>query len=564
MATEKFKTFMNSGYYEIPKYQRGFSWEIENINDLFNDINEALETNSNHFIGTIVLSKNEKDEEKYYLVDGQQRVTAITMIINSLIDYLNEDDKKFYKRQYIKNEDCYKLIPQNRDKKFYFDLLENELNGTKPESKSQRLLLLINNEIKNRVENISNKKNFLKNIENLEIVKFIEKSEGDAIRIFQTVNDRGKLLSNMEKAKSLLIYFSNRYLKGKLDQSINEKFGEIFEFFDDIKELAEKNKIKLIAGKEFNEDNIMRYHFITFSNINYDATAEYVLEYLKNKLSGYRNNNTKKLKGFILQYHISLYSFFKSFKNLIEKANENEKYYKLFSILGISSTLYPLLVKLNKYDMLDKVISTNNYSLLDIIELIDVRVYKTRGTDPRSQISAFSYDIKATTKIKEIADWLIEYNKNWMTGDQFLLQLKGDIYRNQALVFMFVNLCEKIRDKKFSIDELREISEKKPTIDHILPQTPKFSRPHYFGFNSKLDYLEYEHTLGNLTLLEERYNKHLQNKNPTEKSNIYSRSIFDITQKVSAKIKTVGNFTKKELAKRTNDLVEKISQRWWC
>ena len=145
MATEKFKTFMNSGYYEIPKYQRGFSWEIENINDLFNDINEALETNSNHFIGTIVLSKNEKDEEKYYLVDGQQRVTAITMIINSLIDYLNEDDKKFYKRQYIKNEDCYKLIPQNRDKKFYFDLLENELNGTKPESKSQRLLLLINN-----------------------------------------------------------------------------------------------------------------------------------------------------------------------------------------------------------------------------------------------------------------------------------------------------------------------------------------------------------------------------------------------------------------------------------
>ena len=37
-------------------------------------------------------------------------------------------------------------------------------------------------------------------------VKIIENSEGDAIRIFQTVNDRGKPLSNMEKAKSLLIY----------------------------------------------------------------------------------------------------------------------------------------------------------------------------------------------------------------------------------------------------------------------------------------------------------------------------------------------------------------------
>ena len=83
-------------------------------------------------------------------------------------------------------------------------------------------------------------------------MEFIEDSEGDAIRIFQTVNDRGKLLSNMEKAKSLLIYFSNRYLNKKLDDKINDLFGEIFDIYDDIKNLGEELGINPIKNIDFN------------------------------------------------------------------------------------------------------------------------------------------------------------------------------------------------------------------------------------------------------------------------------------------------------------------------
>jgi len=103
-------------------------------------------------------------------------------------------------------------------------------------------------------------------------MEFIESSEGDAIRIFQTVNDRGKPLSNMEKAKSLLIYFSNRYLEKRLDDQINDVFGEIFEMYDEIKGLGEELQINLISNKDFNEDSIMRYHFVSFSEEDYDAT----------------------------------------------------------------------------------------------------------------------------------------------------------------------------------------------------------------------------------------------------------------------------------------------------
>lgn len=55
MANSKIQDFFNRKFFEIPKYQKGFAWNKENIRDLFNDIREAEEVNSSHYIGTVVL-----------------------------------------------------------------------------------------------------------------------------------------------------------------------------------------------------------------------------------------------------------------------------------------------------------------------------------------------------------------------------------------------------------------------------------------------------------------------------------------------------------------------------
>jgi len=105
-------------------------------------------------------------------------------------------------------------------------------------------------------------------IEQLEVMEFVENSEGDAIRIFQTVNDRGKPLSNMEKAKSLLIYFSNRYLNKKLDNTINDHFSDIFEIYDRIyiKDYGDgKQKRMYYTDKELSELNIDKKDFDTLA-----------------------------------------------------------------------------------------------------------------------------------------------------------------------------------------------------------------------------------------------------------------------------------------------------------
>lgn len=567
MASIKIKDFFNGRFFEIPKYQRGYAWEIQNIRELFEDVVESIESNSNHYIGTIVLSKSEDDDEKFYVVDGQQRITTTTLIISALIKKLTEKDQAYYERFYLKEDERYRLTPLNRDCKFLTDLLDSKVG--EPQNKSQRYLKEAYEEIKFKVEKIDDKLKFLKSVEKLEVMEFVENSEGDAIRIFQTVNDRGKPLSNMEKAKSLLIYFSNRYLDKKLDNQINDCFSDIFEIYDDIKHLGEELNITLIKNKEFNEDNLMRYHFVSYSDENYDPTASYVLQFLKNKLTNFRNTSTtenyQEIEDFINSYTESLKSFFENCKNVIERAKTEPKYFKLFVVLNLSATLYPLIVKLESLKLLDKNLETKNYekfTFYDLIELIEVRVYKTRATDPKADISRLVFDIDKKSPI-DIQNWLLWFNGRWMSKEEFQSRMYGWIFGNRALNHIFINYSESLQKKEYKISELIAISNKNPNIEHILAQTPTFA-PRALGFKNKEDFIDFEHNLGNLTILERSLNSSIQNKSAIDKVEAYGKSTFIMTKMIGSEIDTKKAFTKNELNERTKLIAEYCLERWWC
>lgn len=568
MSSIKIKDFFNGRYFEIPKYQRGFAWERQNIRDLFDDVIESIESKSNHYIGTIVLSKSDEDDELFYVVDGQQRITTITLIINALISNLAKKDSHFYHRFYIKESNRYRLTPLGRDNAFFTNVLQKKT--VIPQNKSQRYLQEAIEEITFKMDAISDKLKFLKSIEKLEIMEFVENSEGDAIRIFQTVNDRGKPLSNMEKAKSLLIYFSNRYLGKKLDRGINDCFSDIFEIYDDIKVMGEELNITLIKNKDFDEDNLMRYHFVSYSSENYDPTAAYVLKYLKTKLSGLRTgaskNNFEEMEKFIQDYTCSLKEFFQSCKNVITRAKSDAKYFKLFSMLNLSATIYPLITKLEMLGHLEFNLSTpgkENHKFIDLIELIDVRIYKTRGTDPKADIALFTSGLSDKSTTKEIEDWLLWFNNRWMTKQEFQSNLYGSIYGNRALVHMFVCYCESLHKKEYNVSELNAIVAKVPTIEHILSQTPNFS-PKAYGFKNDDDYTEHEDTMGNLTIFERNFNSQAQNKSIIEKVTIYGKSCFRMTKKVSSDIDSAKQFKKKDIQTRTEQLASFCMERWWC
>ncbi|WP_296112674.1 DUF262 domain-containing protein [uncultured Anaerococcus sp.] len=65
-------------YYNIPIYQRNYSWGYDNIETFFNDVNNEKE---GYYIGNLLITPNEKDKRAYDVVDGQQRLTTIVLML---------------------------------------------------------------------------------------------------------------------------------------------------------------------------------------------------------------------------------------------------------------------------------------------------------------------------------------------------------------------------------------------------------------------------------------------------------------------------------------------------
>lgn len=96
MKTTIKEIFQAEGY-SIPNYQRDYAWKDKNFKDLWEDLEEAIEYNKKgqgHFIGIMVVAKNEDNKKLYDIIDGQQRTTTIFMLLHVLANEQNEKDKQ--------------------------------------------------------------------------------------------------------------------------------------------------------------------------------------------------------------------------------------------------------------------------------------------------------------------------------------------------------------------------------------------------------------------------------------------------------------------------------------
>ncbi|WP_041279007.1 DUF262 domain-containing protein [Desulfotalea psychrophila] len=559
--------FFTRKFLHVPKYQRSYAWEKHNVRELYEDIQESYETNSTHYIGTVVLARTE-NKDIFNIVDGQQRITTIIMFINAIIDSLEDDqDKEYYKRFYIKSKDQYKLTPLERDVGFFNSILDGNCS-TDPHSKSQRYLLDAYTEIVNIIEQLIDKPTeFLKAIEDLYILEFIESNESDAIRIFQTVNDRGKELSRMDKMKSLLFYFSNKYLNEKYDDEINNTFGEIFELYDNIKLIGEEQNINIINSRLFTEDDLLRQHHICFSEESYDPTAQQVMDNVKLTLVNFRKSGeTKKLDNFITTYIKSLLEYIRAFKRVVSRTLTDERYYKLFSILGLSAVYYPVITQLENSGFLGMNLPSKSITVVEMVEIIDVRVFKVRDYAGKKRVAEFAYNlIHEKWKIEDIEEHLLWFNSFEISNDRFKDYLSDyDYYKQTGLLrLLFLDYCERLNKKQYSLIELQKIMGNDPTIEHILSQTPKF-KPRSFGFKNGEDFDEYKNMIGNLSLLEKKINSSIKNSDLSDKVNGYSKSKFKMTQQLATLLSQTKSFKKKTLRERSVLLVEDFATRWWA
>ena len=410
-------------------------------------------------------------------------------------------------------------------------------------------------------------------IKNLEVIQFDAKDTGRAIRMFQTINDRGLPLSTMDKAKALLVFYSNRYLSGELDSNISNYFGQCFDAFDVMREFVRQPEFRInnIARKTFSEDDLLRYHYLSYSfpdtveGGDFYGSIQTVLDgFLRGTCKKFSKSSPAKLRGFIKDYIQDLSSFCNAFQRVISAAETNPRLYKCLVVLGVSATLYPLLIRLHQRDMLFEKPPDSETDLLQCLETCDVRVYKTRGTDPAKDIGELSHKSRQASAEKISKD-LRSFTKWFMSDGYFQTLLTQEMYHNGALPLIMLEYDEHHAKTRYDIETLRRLVSKQITREHILSQTPSFSITEH-GFDNDDDFKAHLHNLGNMTPLTKRENSRCKNANVRTKmtdQKFYLSSRYVSTRLLAQEyIAGSKQFQKQDLQQRTQTLSEWVRQRW--
>lgn len=221
-------------FYQIPDYQRPYSWDKDNLSDLIDDLVTAYIENKKdtYFCGSLVFVNNESDS-RFDIIDGQQRTTTFTIIACVIRDvYLSVLNKKA--QDFInasiqdKYEDSKRKLKFLTNEQYQIDFEETVLKGIKfkitkniektfPDNKYLQNAHFIKNFLSEKIkEHDINVDDFtIWFFENVVLTVIICPSQDSAIQIFNVLNDRGMPLSSIDILKSSLM----QKLDGKEDRS---------------------------------------------------------------------------------------------------------------------------------------------------------------------------------------------------------------------------------------------------------------------------------------------------------------------------------------------------------
>ena len=267
---------MEVGFLTIPKYQRAYAWEEDQLNAFIEDL-ENQDANKDHFFGTILLQKLQKQPQDgefttIDIVDGQQRITTIIIFMKLLL--IQQEDKGIDvtrpKRIYIKDIDTYKLSVLDLDNDFFESyILEDNVSGdNEVETPSQRRLINAKEHLDHWIKAHPDKVNeFIRKIGSMKVLTYSVEDDSEAALMFETTNNRGKSLTSLEKVKSFLMHktylTSNSPKKAETGlKRLQNRFSKIYRVYE---EIENPENIRGEFGKT-DEDAILQYHSIAFEN----------------------------------------------------------------------------------------------------------------------------------------------------------------------------------------------------------------------------------------------------------------------------------------------------------
>lgn len=226
-VTSNFSSIVsNNRRFIVPRFQRDYSWDVEQWDDLWQDIETMREEHDEHYMGYLVLQTN--DEKTYYIIDGQQRFTTILLLIYAAIKSIEkqiakgvdvEDNKRrceTLKTLYIGKEDPVSLdydnlLTLNRNNNPYFcdyilklgDLKVRNLTAT--EKLMRNCFEYFEQKLSGKFGDGKEYASFIQSVaDGLYFTLIVVNDEMNAFRVFETLNARGVQLSSADLLKNYL------------------------------------------------------------------------------------------------------------------------------------------------------------------------------------------------------------------------------------------------------------------------------------------------------------------------------------------------------------------------
>lgn len=224
---------LKSRRFRVPAYQRSYAWETDHVEALLNDIKDAIDNKEReYFLGSVVVTS--ADNGRYEVVDGQQRLTTISLVIAAIKEIFQRDDDHevvvSVKSDFLASTDRRtkerepKLILNEVDNEIYQDLIESfsNVDEKKVRRQSHKRLLSAAKRCEKYLSDLCIKSkdseeelhSWLDYIEtSLKVIVVTAPDDSNAFVIFETLNDRGLELAISDLVKNYLFHKSGEKIE---------------------------------------------------------------------------------------------------------------------------------------------------------------------------------------------------------------------------------------------------------------------------------------------------------------------------------------------------------------
>lgn len=584
----------NDKKYEVPLYQRGYSWETEHVEYFCSDLWETDKVpGKKHPFGTIYTETRMNGQEKIIIIDGQQRITTSAIFLCVVRDYVDEispankiaDDWNELLYVYNNTLLCPDLnspvLSLSRLNSNYFlkfilkrkiysskssdlDKTENDsCENLKDAYVSIRIFIIAKLE-EEKIEKPNDqvvKLNHIVNTltQNFELIHIDVPSELEAYLMFNTINNRGLKLAEADLIKHHLFTKLDNELKQNPTVDVEDKLNDYDESWTDL-----RNKITQEDLADYDIGNFIHHHLVVFHNP--DSRKEMIFDQVE------KYSENKPIVDVIDQ----MVDWGSNFYNLRKPDNffagEHEIQYYLKRIKELKySAVYPVIIA--GYERFWK--NQDKESFKKLIEIL-FKFHIRNKLISRLGATPFEEFLKKTAKL--IMDGVDEtdpqtneqtHRDTTLTDVVKKLTSDIDVYRPVEIVELNLDILS-VANAKVTSALLQEIEraydpDKKPgddvSVEHIMPASKKKWADYIKEKNNlstENDLLEfhtrYRNYLGNQTLLPLPKNKSLSNKPFDEKKIVYGQS----TYKIANRIAEYSDWTEKEILATQEEYKKKL------